>query len=273
MQADGAESPRGATALAATAAAALVGPYPIDEDALRKLKRLHDAGVIDEHTFKRTKAFFLGLRETIDIADARSMIDAIVDALGDDEDDQDDAAIGAGEEPPQAYMYYARRGDFREGLTLKGAAGPVNLRDADGALLLEAPFGKVGGARVVMKGILHGNEFYASKLRAKPNKCSDGTMLFETDFGYKLEADLPPVTLSLFSHNYFDVNGEDILMGLYSASQDPEHDYEVVYLFKANDTWRAASCYQNANIPHRAIHTQARLAREHLPPRDPLGSL
>ena len=54
---------------------------------------------------------------------------------------------------------------------------------------------------------------------------------------------------------------------------DPEHDYEVVYLFKANDTWRAASCYQNANIPHRAIHTQARLAREHLPPRDPLGSL
>ena len=80
MQADGAESPRGATALAATAAAALVGPYPIDEDALRKLKRLHDAGVIDEHTFKRTKAFFLGLRETIDLADARSMIDAGIHA-------------------------------------------------------------------------------------------------------------------------------------------------------------------------------------------------
>ena len=100
-------------------------------------------------------------------------------------------------------------------------------------------------------------------------------MLFETDFGYKLPADLPPVRLSLCSHTFshtLDVNGEDILMGLYSANQDPEHDYEVVYLFKANDTWRAA-CYQNANIPHRAIHTQARLAREHLPPRDPLGSL
>ena len=34
MQADDAESPR----------AALVGPYPIDEDALRKLKRSHDGG-------------------------------------------------------------------------------------------------------------------------------------------------------------------------------------------------------------------------------------
>ena len=259
MQADDAESPR----------AALVGPYPIDEDALRKLKRSHD-GVIDDHTFKCGKAEALGLAEPTAFADARSMD---VDAIVDDAPGEDDAAIGAGEEPPQAYMYYARRGDFREGLTLKGASGPVNLRDADGALLLEAPFGKVGGARVVMKGILHGNEFYASKSRAKPNKCSDGTMLFETDFGYKLEADLPPVTLSLFSHNYFDVNGEDILMGLYSANQDPEHDYEVVYLFKANDTWRAASCYQNANIPHRAIHTQARLAREHFPPRDPLGSL
>ena len=29
-------------------ASALVGPYPIDEDALRKLKRLHDDGVIDD---------------------------------------------------------------------------------------------------------------------------------------------------------------------------------------------------------------------------------
>lgn len=204
MQADDAESPRGATAVATTAAAALVGPYPIDEDALRKLKRSHDDGVIDDHTFKCRKAEALGLAVT---------------------------------EPPQAYMYYARRGDFREGLTLKGASGPVNLRDADGALLLEAPFGKVGGARVVMKGILHGNELYASKLRAKPNFCSDGRMKFETDFGYKLEADLPPVKLSLYSHNGWDVNGEDILMGLYSANQDPEDDdYEVVYLFKANDT-------------------------------------
>ena len=95
MQADDAESPRGATALAATAAAALVGPYPIDEDALRKLKRLRDDGVIDEHTFKRAKAFFLGLRETIDLADARSMVDAIVDALG-----EGDAAIRAREGPP-----------------------------------------------------------------------------------------------------------------------------------------------------------------------------
>ena len=230
MQADDA-------AVAATAAAALVGPYPIDEDALRKLKRSHDDGVIDDHTFKCRKAEALGLAVT---------------------------------EPPQAYMYYARRGTVRDGVK-KGASGPANFRDADGALLLEAPFGEAGGARVVMKEFLYRKKFYAPKLRAKPN--SDSWMLFETDFGYKLPADLPPVRLSLHSHNTLDVNGEDILMGLYSASQDPEHDYEVVYLFKANDTWRAASCYQNANIPHRAIHTQARLAREHLPPRDPLGSL
>ena len=37
-------------------ASALVGPYPIDEDALRKLKRLHDDGVIDDCTFKLRKA-------------------------------------------------------------------------------------------------------------------------------------------------------------------------------------------------------------------------
>ena len=66
-------------------------------------------------------------------------------------------------------------------------------------------------------------------------------------------------------------NGEEILMGLYSYHT--RERAELLYWFKANDTWRAASCYQNANIPHRAIHTQARLAREHLPPRDPLGSL
>ena len=64
MQADDAESPRGATALA-TAAAALVGPYPIDEDALRKLKRLHDDGVIDDDEFKRGKLEALGLAEKI----------------------------------------------------------------------------------------------------------------------------------------------------------------------------------------------------------------
>jgi hypothetical protein len=41
----------------------LVGPYPIDEDALRRLKRLHDDGAIDAHEFKRRKAEALGLRE------------------------------------------------------------------------------------------------------------------------------------------------------------------------------------------------------------------
>ena len=41
----------------------LVGPYPIDEDALRRLKRSHDDGVIDAHEFKRRKAEALGLRE------------------------------------------------------------------------------------------------------------------------------------------------------------------------------------------------------------------
>ena len=191
MQADDA-------AVAATAAAALVGPYPIDEDALRKLKRLHDAGVVDDHTFRRRKAEALGLAEPTAFADARSMD---VDAIVDDAPGEDDAAIGAGEEP-QAYMYYARRGDFREGVE-EGACGPANFRDADGALLLEAPFGKVGGARVVMKGILYRKKFYAPKLRAKPN--SDSWMLFETDFGYKLPADLPPVRLSLHSHNTLDV--------------------------------------------------------------------
>jgi hypothetical protein len=44
-------------------ASALVGPYPIDEDALRKLKRLHDDGVIDDDEFKRGKAEALGLAE------------------------------------------------------------------------------------------------------------------------------------------------------------------------------------------------------------------
>ena len=89
MQADDAESPRGATALAATPAAALVGPYPIDEDALRKLKRLHDDGGIDDHTFRRRKAEALGLAEPTAFADARSMD---VDAIVDDAPGEDDAA-------------------------------------------------------------------------------------------------------------------------------------------------------------------------------------
>ena len=41
----------------------LVGPYPIDEDALRRLKRLHDGGVIDDYTFRCRKAEALGLRK------------------------------------------------------------------------------------------------------------------------------------------------------------------------------------------------------------------
>ena len=45
-------------------ASALVGPYPIDEDALRKLKRLHDDGVIDDDEFKRGKVEALGLAVT-----------------------------------------------------------------------------------------------------------------------------------------------------------------------------------------------------------------
>ena len=45
-------------------ASALVGPYPIDEDALRKLKRLHDDGVIDDDEFKRGKLEALGLAVT-----------------------------------------------------------------------------------------------------------------------------------------------------------------------------------------------------------------
>ena len=35
----------------AARAAPLVGPYPIDEEALRKLKRLHDDGAIDDYTY------------------------------------------------------------------------------------------------------------------------------------------------------------------------------------------------------------------------------
>ena len=89
MQADDAERSRGATAVAATAAGALVGPYPIDEDALRKLKRLHDDGGIDEHTFKCRKAEALGLAEPTAFADARSMD---VDAIVDDAPGEDDAA-------------------------------------------------------------------------------------------------------------------------------------------------------------------------------------
>ena len=45
-------------------ASPLVGPYPIDEDALRKLKRLHDDGVIDDDEFKRGKVEALGLAVT-----------------------------------------------------------------------------------------------------------------------------------------------------------------------------------------------------------------
>ena len=44
-------------------ASALMGSYPIDEDALRKWKRLHDDGVIDDDEFKRRKAEALGLAE------------------------------------------------------------------------------------------------------------------------------------------------------------------------------------------------------------------
>ncbi len=148
MQADDAESPRGATAVAATAAAALVGPYPIDEDALRKLKRLHDAGVIDEHTFKRAKAFFLGLRETIDLADARSMVDAIVDALG-----EGDAAIGGREGPPPTLQLIP--GELRQevfSLLDERTLGRLELSVRDGLGSREATelawsqFGKPRGA-------------------------------------------------------------------------------------------------------------------------------
>ena len=45
----------------AARASPLVGPYPIDEDALRRLKRLHDGGVIDDYTFRCRKAEALGL--------------------------------------------------------------------------------------------------------------------------------------------------------------------------------------------------------------------
>ena len=31
-------------------------PYPIDEEALRKLKRLHDDGIIDDDEFRQGKA-------------------------------------------------------------------------------------------------------------------------------------------------------------------------------------------------------------------------
>ena len=41
-----------------------MGSYPIDEDALRKLKCLHDDGVIDADEFKRRKAEALGLAVT-----------------------------------------------------------------------------------------------------------------------------------------------------------------------------------------------------------------
>ena len=55
-------------------ASALVGPYPIDEDALRKLKRLHDDGVIDDDEFKRGKLEALGLAEKIASAGALSRL-------------------------------------------------------------------------------------------------------------------------------------------------------------------------------------------------------
>ena len=45
-------------------ASALMGSYPIDEDALRKWKRLHDDGVIDDDEFKRGKVEALGLAVT-----------------------------------------------------------------------------------------------------------------------------------------------------------------------------------------------------------------
>ena len=53
-------------------AAPLVGPYPIDEEALRKLKRLHDDGVIDDYTFRCRKAEALGL--TRKVARARTRL-------------------------------------------------------------------------------------------------------------------------------------------------------------------------------------------------------
>ncbi len=55
-------------------ASALVGPYPIDEGALRKLKRLHDDGVIDDDEFKRGKVEALGLAEKIASAGALSRL-------------------------------------------------------------------------------------------------------------------------------------------------------------------------------------------------------
>ena len=39
----------------------LVGAYPIDEEALRKLKRLHDDGIIDDDEFRQGKAKALGI--------------------------------------------------------------------------------------------------------------------------------------------------------------------------------------------------------------------
>ena len=58
----------------AARASPLVGPYPIDEEALRKLKRLHDDGVIDDDEFKRGKLEALGLAEKIASAGALSRL-------------------------------------------------------------------------------------------------------------------------------------------------------------------------------------------------------
>ena len=55
-------------------ASALMGSHPIDEDALRKLKRLHDDGVIDDDEFKRGKLEALGLAEKIASAGALSRL-------------------------------------------------------------------------------------------------------------------------------------------------------------------------------------------------------
>ena len=58
----------------AARASPLVGPYPIDEEALRKLKRLHDDRVIDDDEFKRGKLEALGLAEKIATAGALSRL-------------------------------------------------------------------------------------------------------------------------------------------------------------------------------------------------------
>ena len=95
-------------------ASALMGSYPIDEDALRKWKRLHDDGVIDDYTFRCMKAAALGLTRKAVRRTRLSLLHLPADML---------SKIASHAVVPRYSIFYVLRLDRRRICALRSTSG------------------------------------------------------------------------------------------------------------------------------------------------------